>query len=230
MWAKAIAKNDAATAVSFMQEIFDKHGNAKQVLTDNGKNFTSISIEYFVTHRGIKHLFTTAYHSQANGLNEKANGTLVQKVKLNLLAAGKWSSSVADTCHHYNNTVHSVTGYTPSLVFNGCDSHNSQSKSTTEMETIRADVTKSDKFKQRKKIEFNKHRHTLLCFINSLVNRRIPDNLSSRNKLSASFDGPYRILAQTSPVNFDIKNETTGNILKVHVSQIEPYFERRFYT
>ncbi|RWS18748.1 Retrovirus-related Pol polyprotein from transposon-like protein [Leptotrombidium deliense] len=231
MWAKPVAKNDSLTGVRFLEEIFAKHGNAKEILTDNGKNFVASMFANFLARRNIKHRFTTAYHPQANGLNEKANGTLVQKLKLNLPAAGKWSSHVSNTCENYNNTIHSVTGFTPSLIFNGSDIHTPQQKSTEDLKTLRSEVVeKSDNFKQKKKLDFDKHRRTFRSSIGSLVKRRIPSNHPSKNKLSPTFDGPFRIIQQTSPVNFIVKDETSGNELKVHVSQLEPYFERRYAT
>ncbi|RWS18159.1 hypothetical protein B4U80_15049 [Leptotrombidium deliense] len=127
MRAKIVPKNDALTGLRFL-ETFAKHCNGREVLNDNGKNFVSSTFANILAHRNFKHRFTTAYDLQANGLNEKANGTGA-KVEIKF-TAGKWSSYVSNTCDNYNNPIHFLTGYTPSLIFNGSDIHTPQTKST----------------------------------------------------------------------------------------------------
>ncbi|RWR98583.1 putative reverse transcriptase-like protein, partial [Dinothrombium tinctorium] len=99
------------------------------------------------------------------------------------------------------------------------------SANTAELNRIRMIAKRnSDNFKERKRIEFDKSRKSIVSKPGTLVKRKIPKNLTTRNKLSPSFDGPYEILKQTSPVNFRLKKLQTGQEEIAHACHLEPYY------
>jgi len=63
--------------VEFLREnIFYKFGYPRELVTDQGSQFTSNLIEDLLTHHRIKHRTSTPYQPQANGQVEVTNKTL----------------------------------------------------------------------------------------------------------------------------------------------------------
>jgi len=55
------------------ENIFYKFGYPRELVTDQGSQFTSNLIEDLLTHHKIKHKTSTPYHPQANGEVEVIN-------------------------------------------------------------------------------------------------------------------------------------------------------------
>ena len=61
----------------FLREnIFYKYGYPRELVTDQGSQFTSNMIEDLLTHHKIKHRTSTPYHPQANGQAEVTKRSL----------------------------------------------------------------------------------------------------------------------------------------------------------
>ena len=72
-WAatKAIKVATEENVAEFLREnIFYKFGYSRELVTDQGSQFTSNMIEELLIHHKIKHMISTPYHPQANGLRE----------------------------------------------------------------------------------------------------------------------------------------------------------------
>ncbi len=71
---KAIEAVIEEKVAEFLREnIFYKFGYPRELVTDQGNQFTSNLIEYLLTHHNIKHRTSTPYHPQANGQVEVTN-------------------------------------------------------------------------------------------------------------------------------------------------------------
>jgi len=78
-WAetKAIKVVTKEKVAEFLREnIFYKFGYPRELVTDQGSQFTSNLIEDLLTHHRIKHNTSTPYHPQANGQVEVTNRAL----------------------------------------------------------------------------------------------------------------------------------------------------------
>ncbi len=63
--------------VEFLREnVFYKFGYPRELVTDQGSQFTSSMIEELLSHHKIKHRTSTPYHPQANGQVEVTNREL----------------------------------------------------------------------------------------------------------------------------------------------------------
>eukprot|EP00253_Pinus_taeda_P034122 PITA_34122 len=79
MWAetKAIKVATEEKVVEFLREkVFYKFGYPRELVTDQGNQFTSNKIEDLLSHHKIKHRTSTPYHTQANGQVEVTNRAL----------------------------------------------------------------------------------------------------------------------------------------------------------
>ena len=60
--------------------IFSRVGVAKEILSDQGSNFTSALMQESCKLLHVKKLKSTPYHQEANGLVDRFNGTLKRKL------------------------------------------------------------------------------------------------------------------------------------------------------
>ena len=107
VWAKATPTNTAQAAISILEEVFRTAGDAKRLLTDQGTSFRSKALKRFLRNHNCSHSFTSTYHPQTNGANERVNGTIVRGIRLTLQDKPhlKWSTFLKSVIDHYNNTI-----------------------------------------------------------------------------------------------------------------------------
>ena len=67
---------------SMLDSIFAREGLPNEIVTDNGSQFVSTEFEAYLSSRGIKHIRTSLYHPQANGLVERFNPVLKQTLQI----------------------------------------------------------------------------------------------------------------------------------------------------
>lgn len=115
VWAFATPKNTAQTSITILERLFQTIGKPQRLITDNGTNFTSRSFRAKLYECGVKHSLISSYHPQANGLCEKANHTIITRVKLALDVnpRKKWSTHLTEVTQQYNDTPHDATGFPP---------------------------------------------------------------------------------------------------------------------
>jgi ribosomal protein S17 len=80
-WPMAMAVpniNEVTTADFLYKQVVVNHGVPNFILTDRGSNFTSGYVQNFLKHLGCRHVTTTSYRAQVNGLCERMNQSLVQ--------------------------------------------------------------------------------------------------------------------------------------------------------
>lgn len=81
MEAKALkSKKINSGALFVVRNLFMRHGVVRELLSDQGKEFTGGLIKEICKLMGTKKTFTSAYNPEANGSVERANRTLVHKL------------------------------------------------------------------------------------------------------------------------------------------------------
>ena len=111
VWAKAVKRLTKEATVSFLSELFDAIAPPEALLSDNGLNFPSNAVTSLLNKRGVKHLLTPPFRSQANGVVERVLRTaLVDQPQL------RWSTLLRDVVQNINNLPHSSTGFSPRLL------------------------------------------------------------------------------------------------------------------
>ena len=235
VWAKATKTNTTDAIISSLDTVFKSVGIPKRLLTDNATNYRSTKLKRFLTKLGIKRSFTTAFHPQTNGANEKVNGTIVTALRIEMVSRPtyKWSTLIKNVVDNYNNTIHTTTGFTPAYLMFGKDRLNTSTLALSEAR-LQAKL-KSDAFKANKKLEFDRKHGPLNLNIGDLVKRRIPANHPNLQKLSPRYEAPLEVLSLEGPVNVIVqrlKLGTDGSLthlsepIRVHIAQLEPYFYR----
>ena len=92
------------------------------LLTDQYGGLTSKEFTNFVKSENIQHLFTAVDHPESNGLNERLNQSLVNRIRCRINESRTkiaWSSLAYKCTAEYNSTLHSATGFSPTYLLFG---------------------------------------------------------------------------------------------------------------
>jgi transposase InsO family protein len=155
-WAVATNKNTATSSITVLSNIFKAINAApKRLLTDNGPNFTSKEFNKFLKTNNIKHSYTSTYWPKKNGMNEKVNDTIVNKLRSAIQdhPRRKWSTLLPQVVKDYNDTIHTTTGFKPAFLMFG-------NESDSQIPLIEARAlakARTESFKIKKKAEYDKH-------------------------------------------------------------------------
>ena len=97
--------------------VFSRCGLPKQLVSDNGPQFTSEAFATFMKANGIKHTRSAPYHPSTNGLAERFIQSMKQALKASLSNGKSLEQRLCSFLLLYRNTTHSTTGATPSFLF-----------------------------------------------------------------------------------------------------------------
>jgi len=116
-WAetKAIKAATEEKVAEFLREnIFYKFGYPRELVTDQGSQFTSNLIEDLLAHHKIKHRTSTPYHPQANGQVEVTNRAL-EGILTKVVSSSRkdWADRLVEATWAYNTTWKTTTSFTP---------------------------------------------------------------------------------------------------------------------
>lgn len=227
IWTLATKKNDANAAIT----AFDKvaHLQPKHLITDNGPNFASHKFNSYLKKHKINHILTTAYHPASNGLVERVNKTLLDRLRFLQDSNPKllWSSLIQDATNIYNKSVHSVTGFTPRYLLDGSEEI-PQGAYQMPLELAREEAAiRTAKAQRERKEQYDKKHQFIIFNRGDKVLRIIPKNHPNFNhKLAPKNLGPFVVIKQSGPVNYWIGDSLEDpKPIHVHLDQIAPYQE-----
>ena len=92
-------------------ELFSRHGIPREILTDQGMNFTSSLLQELYKMLGVTSLKTTPYHPQTDGLVERFNKTLKQMIRRLITGEGQeWRKFLPYILFAYREVPQASTG------------------------------------------------------------------------------------------------------------------------
>ena len=95
-------------------QLFSRVGVPKEILTDQGSNFTSKSMRQVYSLLGIRGIKTTPYHPQTDGLVERFNQTLKSMLRNFLSESGtNWDQWLPYLLFSYREVPQASTGFSP---------------------------------------------------------------------------------------------------------------------
>ena len=108
---------NSAEIIRDMRKIFMKNGLPKLVITDNGKQFISAQTQEFLRGNSVKHSRTSFYSPQNNGLVERINRTIKEKIEEGAAQKRDSKKVIRSLLSQYRLTPNSTTDRTPFEVF-----------------------------------------------------------------------------------------------------------------
>eukprot|EP00253_Pinus_taeda_P011848 PITA_11848 len=108
------AATEEKVAEFLRENIFYKFGYPRELVIDQGIQFTSNLIEDLLTHDKIKHRTSTPYHPQANGQMEVTKRALEEILTKVVSSSRKhWVDRLVEATWVYNTTWKITIGFTP---------------------------------------------------------------------------------------------------------------------
>ena len=111
---------NSQTVIKSLERWVRDHGCINVIVTDNATYYDSDLLRAWCREHGVKQIKIAPYMHQSNGLVERMNRTIVDRIrKLCYAEGGSWTEYVARAVDAINNAVHSVTGFSPAALWNG---------------------------------------------------------------------------------------------------------------
>lgn len=201
------------------------------ILSDQYPGINSREFKRFLDENNIPIIFTAANSPFSNGLNERLNQTLVNKIrcKINEKDTKRAWTTIAQNCvKTYNETEHSVTGYAPEYLLNGTDV-------TILPNELRLKKANHALIEDRKRalentIKSHNYNKTIYDKNRRNVDLKVGDavfvengNKLNRKKLDELRIGPYKILEKISNTIYKISTDqkkSESNFF--HISKLTP--------
>ncbi|XP_016192121.1 uncharacterized protein LOC107633001 [Arachis ipaensis] len=113
--AQSLARITAEKVRSFIwKNIICRFGIPREIISDNGRQFTDNILASFLKNFNIQHHFSSVEHPQTTGQAEAANRIILQAMRKKLSdAKGEWADLIPEILWSYNTTIQTTTGETP---------------------------------------------------------------------------------------------------------------------
>jgi hypothetical protein len=112
--ARPVPQATAEETIKFIyEEIICHHGCPQKILTDRGTHFNNQLVDGLMNYFEIKHLLSTPYHPQTNGLVERFNRTLCESLAKLVTKVDTWDEYVSPVLFAYRTSKNSTTKISP---------------------------------------------------------------------------------------------------------------------
>ena len=120
-WPEVIEMSATTTShtITELRKLFAVHGLPKQLVSDNGPQFTSVDFATFCKMNGIKHIRCAPYHPSSNGQAERFVQTFKRAMKASSSSQTPLSQRLSSFLLQYRCTPHSTTNRPPCELFVG---------------------------------------------------------------------------------------------------------------
>ena len=224
-----------------------KHGVMKCLVTDRGSNFTSKIINNLLEIMKSRHILTSSYHPQSNGITERVNRPL--KAIMTMYVSHmqfEWDTYLQSALFAINSSVHEATGYSPYFLMHGqtpampIDEVLSTDNPKTQIHRA-ARLIKTFRKKAKEKLLlshlrnkklYDEHRKEHKFKIGDLVLRKRGQvKQGDTPKLAHQYDGPFIVINKYGENTLQIMNLDPKTLQRwkydvVPVDRIKMYVER----
>lgn len=227
----ATSKTQSATDFIKLVSNITETDDIGMVLADQYPGINSNEFKLFLEEKSIPIVFTAVNAPFSNGLNERLNQTLVNKIrckineKNNLKKA--WTTIAQECVKKYNETQHTVTDFAPEYLLYGTDV-------TILPHELKREKLGSDWDRDKRKAVENSiksHNYNKKRFDQNRINTKINvgdsvyvenGNKLNRKKLDELRIGPYKILEKISDSIYKLEtgHKKSSNIF--HISKLIP--------
>ena len=240
-------RNATAESISriLIQEIVTRWGIPEYILSDRGSQFVSSIFQATCETWNVSHKLTSAYHPQTN-LTERVNRTLKTMMASYVGSRHKnWDKHLHEFRFALNSAVQESTGVTPAelnlqrplrgpldvlLQPRNALPDSSVYQKITQLDDLKAFVAKNLSLaRKRQKRNYDKHRREVCLAEKARVWLRAhPFSKAEKAftaKLAPKWQGPYRVLQQVGPLNYEVVLEESGTDRRiVHISHLKPCY------
>ena len=219
------ANQQAKDFIKLLEPIVKKN-KIKILLADQYAGINSKEFQSFLKRHHIKMIFSATDCPFSNGLNERLNQTLVNRIRCKIQENKNqpWSKVAMKCTDEYNSTIHSVTKFSPLYLLRGKE----ESILPSELQ-IQRDLTEdrkqaienSLKYHRVNKTRVDKKKKNIILKENDMVYVERGNKLN-RNKLDPIRSGPYKIINKISKTIYEVEDEKNRQPKLYHISKLIP--------
>ena len=244
--AEAVPDTGAEETVRFLlDKIVHVFGVPTQIISDQGPAFTSELSASAMEELGVHHSLASAEHAQTNGLVEKMNGTLMDRLAAFVnIEAGDWDVHLPQAVFSVNSSRQTTTRESPFEVLFGVppvipiERRLAMGGDTAEEERNgrRKDVRQRigeriGKAQQAQKAFYDRRRRPAREYEEGelVLVRRLALKRGVPRKFQKRYAGPYEVFRRVSSTTYqvaDLRHKRTSEyflVFSAHVSQLKPW-------
>ena len=236
-----LKKIDTRTVAEALCQVFSRLGIPEEMLSDQGSNFMSSVMAAVFDLLKIKHIRTSPYHPQTDGMLEHFHATLKAMLRKTCPEAKDWDTCYI--CFAYRDVPHSATGFSPFELLYGRHVRGPLTivreqwtgKSSTPQSVVSFVLCLQERLlkmaalareqesraKKQSKHWYDKKARKRSFEVGSQVLVLIPDETDN---LTAQWHGPYTILEKVSPVSYRIETpERRKKVRQFHINMLKEW-------
>lgn len=218
--------------IKLLNIVISRNNHIKNLLTDQYGGLTSNTFKQYLLQNNVNLFYTAVDCPFSNGLNERLNQTLINRLRCkinenNVNKNRSWPTLFKECVNEYNNTVHTVTRFSPSYLLHGVSSLSSPFDLFPSVSSLEQDrkiaFNRSQAQHIRNKKYFDKNKKFSTFQKNDLV-YVLHGNILNRNKLDEIRTGPYKIVDKLSNSLFRVAagfQKAESNVF--HASKLYPF-------
>ena len=206
--AKGQGENDLS---ALMREVF-KDGSPKIVLSDRYGAMRGNKFRRVIEENGGKLVYTCADSPSSNGMIERVGFTISEAIRCELYDRnyeGAWTSAAKQAVGVYNDTHHSITGYTPRYLLKGERRETAlfPSKETETLEEAREKANeRSEKNHAKNAFYYNQNRKDVRLEVGQQVYCKLASQLN-RGHYETRYEGLFEVKRIVSGTRFEIEKD-----------------------
>lgn len=220
----------ASDFIKLIRNVTQSH-NIDMILTDQYPGINSKEFKDFLQQNNITIVFTAVDTPFSNGLNERLNQTLVNRIRCKVNEGDKktaWTTIAHECVAKYNETEHTVTKFTPKYLLEGenVDILPLELKSICTKENLKRDrqlaFENSMKSHNYNKRIYDKHKEEREFKVGDRVYVENGNRLN-RKKMDELRIGPYKILRKISSSIYEVDaghKKAESNLY--HITKLSP--------
>ena len=242
----ALKRIDTETIAESLVDIYSRVGVPREVLSDQGKQFTSDLMKEVSRILSVKQLTTTPYHPACNGLVERFNGTLKSMLrKLCEEQPRQWNRYISALLFAYRDATQDSTGYSPFQLLYGRqvrgpltilkelwtkEIRDEEVKTTYQyVVDLRQKLVDTCQLAQEE-LSRNSKRYKFYADANAKERQFKPGDEvllllpSDNNKLLMQWRGPFTVIDKVNP--YDYRINIKGKVKTYHGNMLQKYNRR----
>ncbi|UYV81563.1 K02A2.6-like, partial [Cordylochernes scorpioides] len=201
------------TIIKKLMEIFARHGYPHEVVTDNGLQFVSTSMERFLKECGIRHIKASPYYPKSNGKIERFHRFLKKQFNSSSEEGKDWKEDLSRILMSYRTTPNRSTGKTPAFLLFSREIKTKLSSLVNDAEEDKSNIK-----------EFNMVYKEKMKTYNGIIRKASPHNFEIGNlvyvanpnngKLDSNFRSEHHVILENTSINsFKLLNTKNGKII-----------------
>lgn len=202
------------------------------ILADQYTAINSKQLKQYLQSMNITLIFTCVDCPTSNGLNERLNQTLVNRIRCKINSGDRrtWTKVAEDCINEYNNTIHSSTNFEPSYLLYGTrpdvcpvDNFITYDLASDRQKAFQNSTKNHNRNKNR--VDDNRREHQFE--VNDLVYIENGSKLN-RRKMDKVRLGPFPVLNRISSSFYEVDcGKKRKEAHYFHSSKLSPFFPKK---